>query len=112
MSDYRIARSILIGLAIAILAGPGCTWVHLADDAGSVKILDPGEVEDCEQIGRTRSKTKTKILFVTRNKNKVLEEQTTLARNEAARMGGNAVAVKGDAEGQDQLFGIYKCPGK
>lgn len=95
---------------IVLLAGAGCAWVEISEAGQGVKILDPSEVEACEQIGRTRSTTQSKLLFVSRNKNKVLEEQTALARNEAAHMGGNAVVVAGEPEGSSQLFNVYKCP--
>jgi hypothetical protein len=49
------------------------------------------------------------VLIFARTQRKVHEELESLARNEAATMGGNAVAPTGEpAEGR-QSFDVYRC---
>jgi L-rhamnose isomerase len=112
VSNLRNKRGVVvICLSVAIaLVTSGCTWVKVSENGEGVRVLEADQIADCELIRKTRSMTTTKILFIPRNKEKVLSEQTTLARNEAAGLGGNAVAVMGEPDGNAQRFGVYDCP--
>ncbi len=93
----------------AWLAGAGCTWVPLEEGADSVAVLQPAEVERCEQLARTRATTARRVLFFPRRADKMREELASVARNEAQRSGGDAVAPLGEMEDGVQEFGIYRC---
>jgi hypothetical protein len=99
---------LLVAALFAVLAG--CTWVKLTPEGEQVRVLALTEASQCERIGRIRSHTKESVARVNRSDEKVNEELEGLARNEAARMGGNAIAPLGpEAEGE-QEFAIYRCP--
>lgn len=95
-------------VACVVLAG--CAWVSLDPGAQGVAVRDTGSVSACERLGKTHTNTKAHVGFIRRRQSVVEEELTNLARNEAVRMGGNAIAPLGPpAEGR-QDFAIYQCP--
>jgi hypothetical protein len=71
--------------------------------------LHAADVAECEKLGKTAATTADRVVFFARSKRKVNEELETLARNEAARMGGDAVvATDSEKEGR-RSFDVYRC---
>jgi hypothetical protein len=101
----RTTVALALGLALT-----GCTWVSLTDGGGQVQLIDAQEAAACEEVGRTRARTTVKIGPFSRGRQTVFKEQSRLARNEAARMGGNAVAASERTPGEEQEFVVYRCP--
>ena len=98
-------------LMIAIFCGclSACTWVELTEQGESVRVMKaaPGS---CERLGQTSSMTKSDIASIDRKREKVATELETLARNAAARMGGDTVVAESEiSETGEQSFGIYRC---
>ena len=93
---------------LAVLFVGGCTWVKLTEQGALVGVRDANEVAGCEQLGRTTSTTRAKVV-VGRNAEKVASELRTLAQNEAAHMGGNVIVPEGEPVEGRQGFGIYRC---
>jgi hypothetical protein len=95
---------------VVLLAGmAGCHWVPLTEGGEGVRVVSQAEASACEKIGMATSKTADHVLIFARTQRKVHEELESLARNEAATMGGNAVAPTGEpAEGR-QSFDVYRC---
>ncbi|MGH1471883.1 MAG: DUF4156 domain-containing protein [Cellvibrionaceae bacterium] len=102
----RNAFSLLIVLSIT--AG-GCTWVKLSEEANMIALVSKSDVMSCTKIGTTTSKVLDKVAFVKRSKTKQNEELTTLAKNEAVKMGGNTIVVDGELEDGRQKFLVYQC---
>lgn len=102
------------GLVLAVIAAGAlaCTWVPLTPEGNLVELLPAESTSSCEQIGQTRSRTTTRVGIFARSETRVREEQVALARNEAARMGANAVTPLGPPEGGERLFGVYRCPAR
>lgn len=99
-------RVVLFGVTSAFL---GCTWVSLTYEAREVRVLHAADVAECEKLGKTAATTADRVVFFARSKRKVNEELETLARNEAARMGGDAVvATDSEKEGR-RSFDVYRC---
>lgn len=98
-----------IVLAGAGACGLACTWVPLTPEGERVEVLPEGAAASCERLGQTRVQTTTRIWIFARSEARVREEQESLARNEAARMGGNAVSPVEAAEGGARLFGVHRC---
>jgi hypothetical protein len=103
----NLVALLLLGSGAGSLA---CTWVKLTPEGERVELLEEG-VHTCEHVGQTRVQTTPRVWIFARRDRKIDEEQTALARNEAARMGGNAV-VPLESPGADgeRLFGVYRCP--
>jgi len=106
----KTRRILMMAAALPIALGAmACTWVGLTSEGEAVAVKGAEAVAGCEKLGRTRSRTASSVGIFDRSDDKVLEEQTALARNEAARMGGDVVVVEGEAEGPEQVFGVYRC---
>ena len=99
-------RVVLFGAASAFL---GCTWVSLTYEAREVRVLHAADVAECEKLGKTAATTADRVVFFARSERKVNEELETLARNEAARMGGDAVVPTDTEKEGRRSFDVYRC---
>jgi len=96
-------------LSIAILLLPACTWVEPTKEGSEVLLVKAFNVEACEKLGATKTSVKHKVGFFTRSEEKVTEELTTLAKNRAAEVGGNAIVAKEAVSEGTMEFDIYRC---
>lgn len=104
----RPARGGLL-LALAALLLGGCSWVPLTAEGESVRLVDESETAGCEELGRTSARTTDRVLIFARGRGRVAEELRSLARNEAAKMGGDTIAARGPVSEGRQEFGVYRC---
>ncbi|MBD3646719.1 MAG: DUF4156 domain-containing protein [Pseudomonadales bacterium] len=93
---------------LALLSG--CTFVELTPAGELVSVVQPDLVKNCERIGQTESNVEDNVGIFERSDKKVAEELETLARNSAARMGGDAIVVASPPKYGRQLFHVYQCP--
>ncbi len=100
-------RALILILTITSLAA--CTWVKPSDAGAEVALVKPAHIHDCEKIGSTTSKVKQKVGIIERKEQKVMDELITLAKNEAARVGGDTILAKGSNEDDEHIFDIYRC---
>ena len=98
------------GFALLLTVLSGCTWVPLTDEGARVQLRTQEQARACEHKSRATVSVKDKIAGIARNEDKVRGELETLARNEAARVGGNAVAAESEPTDGRQIFLIYHCP--
>jgi len=110
MAKPYIVRALFALTAVSIATG-GCIYVDLTPEAEQVEVRAPEAVADCERIGRTKTRTQTKAWIFPRIEENVLEELRLMARDDAAEMGGTAVAPLGEADDGRQEWAIYRCPG-
>ncbi|MCG8415060.1 MAG: DUF4156 domain-containing protein [Pseudomonadales bacterium] len=101
-------KSLTIIFLIAALGG--CTWVQLTSDGEQVEVRAANQVAGCERLGRASSTTMDRLILVDRSSERQQEELCTLARNEAANMGGNAIVATNDVSNGRQQFDVYRCP--
>ena len=100
-------RLMVIIAALAML--PACTWVKLTEQGETVTVVSK-VADSCERLGSTSSQTKADIASVGRNDKKVATELQTLARNSAAKMGGDTIVAESEvSESGEQKFGVYRC---
>jgi hypothetical protein len=106
----RIVRYAAIA-GLAALAG-GCTWVKLTDPGKGVRVATVAQVASCTKLGATHTKTSTRVGFFSRSPQKIDSELESLARNEAADMGGNTIVSQGPASSEGRRsFDVYRCSG-
>jgi Domain of unknown function (DUF4156) len=101
------------GFAVALSLLPvlsACSWVPLTDEGARVQLRTLEQAQACERKYRVTVSVKDRIAGIARNEDKVRGELETLARNEAARAGGNAVAAESEPTDGSQVFLIYRCP--
>lgn len=95
--------------AICLLILGGCTWVDVDDEAAAVELVTLDRVGNCDRIGTTEATTKPAIGPMKRSKDKVEAELLTLARNSAAKMGGDTVVAQGPVSDGSRTFVVYFC---
>ena len=98
-------------LALSLLSG-GCTWVHMAPGASSVRVLAPGAAPaGCVRRGEIAVSVKDRLGFYERNDLRVREELETLARNEGPGLQADAIQPIGEPRDGEQRFTAYRCDG-
>ncbi|TFG96602.1 MAG: DUF4156 domain-containing protein [Myxococcales bacterium] len=102
----RIARSAVAALAAFALA---CTWVKLNEGGQAVRVAKQGEAASCEAKGRTHAQTTDRVVIFARRDPPIQLELESLARNEAALMGGDTIVPAGPIESGRQTFEVYRC---
>ncbi len=99
--------------AAVLLSLSACTWVHMAPEAGKVRVLPVGAAPaSCEKRGEVSVSVKDSVAFYERNALRVRDELETLARNEAPGIQANAVQPLGDPVDGGQRFAAYYCTGR
>lgn len=99
---------LLIVTSTAMLSA--CAWVQLTSEGENVSLITADRTGNCERIGRATAKTLGSIVTVERGGQRLQTELLTLARNEAGRMGGNAVVPESLINNGEQDYGVYNCP--
>jgi hypothetical protein len=103
----RASVAVCAACALAV----GCTWVALTPSGEQVQVASQQAIVDCKQLGKTIARTKSRIWLFGRSESKVREELRSLARNDAARMGGTTVSPLEPMADGIQMYGIYVCTG-
>ncbi len=101
------SRHIIFYCAIALMLG-GCTWVHMAPGASSVKVVEQAPT-GCEKRGEVDVSVKDSIVFYERNHLRVREELETLARNEAPGLGADTVQPIAPPSDGAQRYIAWRC---
>jgi hypothetical protein len=96
-------------LTAAALAATGCTWVHMAPGASSVRVIAMGAAPACETRGEIEVSVKGRIGFYERNPLRVREELETLARNEAPGLAADTLQPLEEPRDGEQRFAAYRC---
>jgi hypothetical protein len=111
-TDPRSKVLCLPAIAGAALLAGACTWVKLTPPGGDVHLGKIGEVTRCQKIGITHAKTSPRVWIFSRSEKKIDLELETLARNEAADMGGDTIMPQGPTSSEGRRsFDVYRCKG-
>ena len=86
-----------------------CTWVKVTDAGSGVRVTRAEDVTECRKLGSVTTMTKAAIGSIERKKAKVVSETDAIARNEAAKMGGNAIVPTGQLVDGEQEYKVYDC---
>lgn len=101
-------KSIFFTVAITLLVS-GCSLVKLSPQADRVRLMTAKSASHCKVLGTTTVSVIDKILFFDRNKKTMLEELEIMARNSAAKMGGDTASPDSDPVGGEQSYTVYRC---
>jgi Domain of unknown function (DUF4156) len=101
------SRCFVMSCIFAVALG-GCTWVHMAPGASSVKVVEQTPV-GCEKRGEIEVSVKDSIVFYERNHLRVREELETLARNEAPGLGADTVQPIAPPSEGAQRYIAWRC---
>ncbi|MES2663428.1 MAG: DUF4156 domain-containing protein [Pseudomonadota bacterium] len=100
-------KAIFLVLLSAFLIS--CTWVKPTEESRQVSVVKEFNVKDCKRLGSTTSIVTDRLGSLERSPEKVNTELATLAKNEAAKMGGDSVVPNGPTSNGSRKFDIYKC---
>lgn len=96
-------------LAASLSFFSACTWVKPVDGSDQVVLVKADNVVGCEKLGHTTSFVKDNVAGLTRNQETVTEELVTLGKNQAVKMGGDAIVQSEPLKDGKVGFDIYKC---
>jgi hypothetical protein len=102
-----IMKKFIYILSTAILLS-ACSSLQLTEGGEKVRVLEPSEISSCKNLGRTNTSVTDRIV-VERPADTIAEELQIVARNSAARMGGDTIVPLTIIEAGQQTFVVYKC---
>ncbi len=85
-----------------------CSTLRLTDGGEKVRMLEPGEISSCKNLGKTNTSVTARVVFE-RPAGTIARELQIVARNSAARMGGDTIVPLTVIEEGQQTFVVYKC---
>ena len=98
-----------LSILVAAILATGCSSIKLTEEGEKVRVLDPGEVDSCRELGKTNTSVTATVAGIERPDSTIAEELQTIASNSAARMGGDTIVPLTVVEGGQQTFVVYKC---
>jgi len=94
---------------VVLLCVGACTWVKPSEDGVKVAVSDGSGVSNCMRKGEVEAALKSRVGGFERNATKVAGELETLARNEAAKMGGDTIVAESNVRDGTKTYGVYRC---
>ncbi|MGV8943480.1 DUF4156 domain-containing protein [Thermomonas sp.] len=102
-------RLLPVFAAAVLFAGlSGCTFVHMAPGASSVKVLAAAPT-GCEKRGEVEVSVKDRLGPYERSEGKVRDELETLARNEAPGVSANSISPLTRPNDGEQRWAMWRC---
>jgi hypothetical protein len=98
---------LVVATAVMLIIG-GCAWVKPTPAGKDIVEASPDAVTSCQHLGVIGATTKDRVVLK-RNAEVIRNEQVTLARNQAATMGGDTIVAKGTTVGPTLEFDVYRC---
>jgi hypothetical protein len=96
-------------LIVMVIALSACTWVEITEKGKNVNLKTNDVIAACKLMGETTVYLRDKIIGINRSKESVQEELQTLARNSAAKMGGDSIVANSEINEGRQAFNVYRC---
>jgi len=94
----------------AVFVFIGCTWVNENKAGRSIDITVIDQVKNCKKVGSIKASVKHKVGFVPRNNDKITRELQVLAKNEAVKIGANAIVANHAPTNGKQSYQAFACP--
>lgn len=98
----------LPALFSALLLG-ACTFVPLNPGAEKVTQVKLDHIQTCSKLGSTTVNVIEKMGLIERTPESIQDNLVTLAKNNAASMGGDTIVAADAVVGGKQTFLVYKC---
>ena len=103
-------RNLIAFILIGSISLSCSNWVQVTSNGASVRLLTMQETTSCERIGSARAQTLGSVVGLERGAERLQDELSRIARNEAGDMGGNAIVPESVISDGRQAFGVYLCP--
>jgi hypothetical protein len=98
----------LFTVSVLLVAICSCEGINIRPGAEPVVLRSSTDVAECELLGTTTGKARNKWSTSSAGM-KVIIEVRNMARNEAARIGGNVLVEKTELVNSRQTFWVYNC---
>ena len=98
-----------ISIIAASVLLSSCAGLSLTPEGEKIRILDPSEVGSCRELGKTNTSVTDTVVGVERPEETIAKDLRIIARNGAARMGGDTIVPLTVIEQGQQTFVVYKC---
>ncbi|AWL12392.1 hypothetical protein HMF8227_01922 [Saliniradius amylolyticus] len=97
-------------LVALILGGlTACSTIHPEPGSDRVVEISKQKAKSCQRLGLANTSTVDKVAFYERDQEAVMLDLVTLAKNEAVKMGGNAIVMEGQPQFGNASFVVFKC---
>ncbi len=96
-------------LILAALTLASCATVKPTAGSDNVKLITAEEASQCERLGTASAQVLDKVVFLPRGDAPMADELLVLAKNEAVKMGGNAVTAASEIVDGTREYIIYNC---
>ena len=105
---YPIKQVFLIFMLGGFLL-TGCSFNEPTEASKQVMLVKDFNVTNCEKLGDTVVRVKDSLGGVKFSEKEVQEELIVIAKNDAAKMGGDSIVAVSDVKGGVQKFAIFRC---
>jgi len=102
-----MTRTLIVLTAAALLSA--CTWVKITEQGKAVRVIDSAQAARCMKKGEVTASVRDEVGAVSRNRQKVLDEVETLARNDAFEVGANAIVPISELVNGERRYAAYDC---
>ena len=111
LRSFDLKKNVInIGLGAFVVTFAACSFVSLNPQAENTTVLPKGSsYANCKFLGNTNVSIWSKATTF-QSQEKAESQLDTLARNEAASMGGNTVTPTSDIVNGQRTYGVYNCP--
>ena len=96
-------------LCLSLICLPACTWIEPTKEGKEVFLVKAFNVTNCSKLGTTNASVTYKVGIFTRKDEDVTEELVIVAKNSAAKRGGDSIVARAPAVEGKMSFDIYKC---
>jgi len=97
-------------LSATFLLASCSNWVQVTSEGQSVRVVTASDVNNCIRVGNAQAQTLGRVIGLERGAERLQEELSRIARNEAGDLGGNAIVPESLIADGRQTFGVYRCP--
>ncbi len=102
-------RLLPVFAAVILMAGlSGCTFVHMAPGASTVKVLASAPT-GCDRRGEVDVSVKDRLGPYARSESQVRDELETLARNEAPGLSADSISPLTAPNDGEQRWEMWRC---
>lgn len=88
----------------------GCSWIKEVPESSQVRLMTISDIQACEKLGEIKTSVLDKFGFIERDKEAVVDNLVTLAKNEAVQLGGNVIVPASHLKDGEMRFWLYQCP--
>lgn len=104
-------KRLIASMLFSLIAG--CTWVTPSPEAmnADIQVLDKAGAARCQQLGANEITVNDKLGTLQRMPEDVEHDLRTMAVNQAATVGADAVAPLNELKGGTQTWALLRCKG-